>query len=100
MVIMPIQDNVIIKLPIEEKEKKTKSGIIVSTHNTAKEIPEQGEVMAIGSGRLLNDGTLIKPSIKEGDIVLFNKFAGTKISSGDGEYLIIKENDILAIIKE
>lgn len=99
MVIIPTQDNIIIKLPKLEKEKKTNSGIILSTNTSTQEISDEGVVVAIGTGRLLNDGTRIPPSVKEGDKIIYNKFAGTKITSEDEEYLIIKENDILAIIK-
>lgn len=100
MVIMPTQDNIVIKLPKVEKEQKTQSGIILTGAAQQQDMPEQGTVMAVGSGRLLNNGTRIEPQVVEGDQVIFNKFAGTKITSEDGEYLIIKENDILAIIKK
>lgn len=99
MIITPIQDNIIIKLPKCEKEKKTSSGIIISTAASQQELPERGIVIAIGEGRTLNDGTKIKSEINIDDEVIFNKFAGTKIQSEDEEYLIVKENDILAIIK-
>lgn len=99
MVIMPTQDNIVIKLPEVEKEKVTKSGIVLAGPSSSQELPEQGEVLAVGEGRYLNNGTLIKPVVKKGDKVLFNKFAGTKIVSADMECLIIKENDILAVIK-
>lgn len=99
MIIMPIQDNVVIKMKKTEKEQKSSSGIIIATKGQGQELQEEGLVIAIGSGRVLFNGERIKPEIKEGDKVIFNKFAGTKISSEDGEFLIIKENDILAIIK-
>lgn len=100
MVIMPTQDNIVIKLPKVDKEQKTQSGIILTGISKQQDMPEQGEVVAIGSGRLLSNGTLIAPQVKEGDNVVFNKFAGTKITSEDAEFLIIKENDILAILKK
>lgn len=99
MVIVPTQDNVIIKLPKQEKEKTTTSGIIVATANTQQEMPEQGEVVAVGKGRYLNSGELIPSEVKVGDTIIFNKFAGTKISSENEEFLIVRENDILAIVK-
>ena len=99
MIITPIQDNIIIKLPKYEKEKKTNSGIIISTSTSQQEPPERGIVVAIGEGRTLNDGTKIKSEININDEVIFNKFAGTKIQSENEEYLIVRENDILAIIK-
>ena len=100
MVIMPTQDNIVIKLPKVEKEKKTQSGIILTASNAQQDLPEQGIVVAVGAGRTLNNGTQLKPFLNEGDKIIFNKFAGTKISAGEEEYLIIKENDVLAVIKE
>lgn len=99
MVIMPIQDNVVIKLPKQEKEQISSSGIIISTKNQTQDFQEEGLVVAVGTGRVLFNGEKIKPEVKSGDKVIFNKFAGTRISSDDDEYLIVKENDILAIIK-
>ena len=99
MIITPIQDNIIVNLPKYEKEKKTNSGIIISTSTSQQELPERGIVVAIGEGRTLNDGTKIKSEININDEVIFNKFAGTKIQSENEEYLIVRENDILAIIK-
>lgn len=98
MMIRPTQDNIVVLLPRAEKEQVTKSGIVIS--NAAKQdMPEQGVVQAIGSGRMLANGTIIKPEISVGDKIIFNKFAGTKITSGEDEFLIIKENDVLAIIE-
>ena len=99
MVIIPTQDNIVIKLPKVDKERKTESGIILTASNVQQDLPEKGVVVAVGAGRVLNNGTQLKPFLKEGDEIIFNKFAGTKISAGDEEYLIIKENDVLAIIK-
>lgn len=100
MVIMPTQDNIVVKLPKVEKEQITESGIILPGSSTQQNLSEQGTVVAIGEGRILSNGTLVAPKIKEGDMVIFNKFAGTKIQGDDCEFLIIKENDILAIIKK
>ena len=99
MIVVPIQDNIIIELEKIEREKKTSSGIIISTSASQQEMPERGVVVAVGSGRLLNNGTRIESEVSVGDSVIFNKFAGTKIQSEGNEYLIVKENDILAIIK-
>jgi chaperonin GroES len=99
MVLQPTWDNVVIKIQNQEAIQKTASGIILPKAN-GQEKQDQGEVVAIGPGRILNDGTFIKSSVSEGDKVIFNKFAGTEIQSGDDKYLIVKENDILAIIKE
>lgn len=100
MVIMPTQDNVIIKLPKVEKEKVTQSGIVLTGTSVQQEMPEKGTVIAVGEGRILNNGTLIEMKIKEGDEVIFNRFAGTRIQAEDGEFLIVKENDILAVVKQ
>ena len=99
MVIMPTQDNLVIKLPEKEKEQTTKSGIILTSSSVQQDWPEKGEGIAVGTGRILNNGTLLEPSVKKGDTVIFNRFAGTKITSEEKEYLIIKENDVLAVIR-
>lgn len=99
MVIMPTQDNVIIRLPKVEKEKVTQSGIVLTGASVQQEMPEKGTIVAVGEGRILNNGTLIAMKIKEGDEVIFNRFAGTKIQAEDEEFLIVKENDILAVLK-
>lgn len=96
---MPTQDNIVIKLEKVEKEQTTKSGIIITSSASQHDMPDQGKVAAVGAGRILNNGTRLEPLVKVGDEVIFNKFAGTKISSNNDEYLIIKENDILAIVK-
>lgn len=98
MVIMPTQDNIVIKLPKTEKETKTKSGIVIAASAT-QDMPERGVIHAVGTGRILNNGSVIEPQVAVGNEIIFNKFAGTKITSGEDEYLIIKENDILAVIK-
>lgn len=92
--IQPLADRVLVKR-IEE-EKQTKGGIIVP--DTAKEKPQQGKVVAVGPGRMSEDGKRIKPGVKKGDKVLFGKYAGTEVSMGNEEYLILREEDILAII--
>lgn len=97
MVIMPTQDNVVVRLPKAEKEQTTKSGIVIA--GTQQDIPEKGIVVAVGTGRILNDGTVLAPQVPVESEIIFNKFAGTRIASGEDEFLIIKENDILAIIK-
>ena len=99
MVIMPLQDNVVIKIPKKEKLEKTKSGIYIAKTENERNIPEEGIIVALGEGRILNDGTLVKSELAISDKVIFNKFAGTKISDSEDEFLIVKENDILAIIK-
>jgi len=98
MTIMPTSDNVIIQLEAI-KQNVTESGIILTSKKVANQI-SKGTVVAIGTGRILNDGRLIAPGIKENDTVLFNKFAGTEIEIDDTVYLMLKENDILAIIND
>ncbi len=92
--IKPLADRVLVKR-IEE-EKQTKGGIIVP--DTAKEKPQQGKVIEVGPGRMTEDGRHIKMEVKKGDKVLFGKYAGTEITVGDEEFLILREDDILAII--
>ena len=94
MKVKPLADRVIVK-PIEVEEK-TKSGIVLP--DTAKEKPQEGEVVAVGPGRY-EDGKLIPMNVKQGDRVLFAKYAGTEIKIDDEEYLIMRESDILGIIE-
>lgn len=95
MIIKPTADNIIVKVVIEDKNK-TESGIILPTKADIK--PEFGEVVAIGEGRMLNNGTLLKSSLKVGSTVLFNKFAGVEVRANGGLCLIMKETDIMAVI--
>jgi chaperonin GroES len=93
--IKPLQDRVIVKR-IEEKEQ-VRGGIIIP--DTAKEKPQEGEVIAVGNGKLLDNGTRIEPGVKAGDKVLFGKYSGTEIKLDDEEYLILREDEILGIIE-
>lgn len=94
--IKPLGDRVVIK-PIE-KEEMTKSGIVLP--DTAKEKPQEGEVIAIGEGRMLENGEKVDLSVKVGDKVIYAKYAGTELKRDDQEYLIISEKDILAIVND
>ncbi|WP_027339445.1 co-chaperone GroES [Halonatronum saccharophilum] len=96
MSIKPLGDRVVIK-SVEAKEEKTKSGIVLP--DSAKEKPQQGEVVAVGSGRKLDSGETIAPEVNAGDIVIYSKFAGSDIKHNGEEYLIISEKDVLAIVK-
>jgi len=90
----PLGERVIVRaLPQEEK---TKSGIILP--DTAKEKPQQGEVMAVGEGKVSDDGKVIAMNVKAGDKVLYGKYSGTEVKIEGEEYLIIKESEILAIL--
>jgi chaperonin GroES len=93
--ITPLADRVIVK-PLEPKEVK-KGGIIIP--DTAKEKPQEGEIVAVGKGRTTEDGKLIPMEVKVGDKVLYGKYSGTEIKINDEDYLIMKEEDILAITK-
>lgn len=99
MNIQPINDNIIVLLPEVEKEQKTNSGLVIASSNQGQVRSDKGQVVAVGDGRITANGDLIKLKVKEGDQILFNKFAGTEISVGETRYLIIKECDILAKIK-
>lgn len=90
----PLGDRVVVKP--KPREEMTKSGIVLP--DTASEKPQQGEVLAIGPGRLLDNGTRVPLDLKVGDTVLFAKYAGTEFKDGADEYLILKEPDILAIV--
>lgn len=94
--VKPLADRVLVKR-IEEEEVK-KGGIIIP--DTAKEKPQKGEVIAVGPGRLDENGKRIPMEVKEGDKILFSKYAGTEVKIGEEEYLIMREDDILAIIEE
>jgi len=92
--IQPLGDRVILKA-VEPKEIK-KSGIIIP--DTAKEKPQEGEVVAVGKGKM-EDGKLIAMEVKAGDRVLYGKYSGTEIKINDEEYLIMREEDVLGIIR-
>ncbi len=90
----PLGDRVVIK-PME-KEEVTKSGLVLP--DTAKEKPQEGEVIAVGPGRVDDKGSRITVEVKAGDKVVYSKYAGTEFKDGDEEYLIVREADILAKI--
>ncbi|MFB9861949.1 co-chaperone GroES [Rufibacter immobilis] len=90
----PLADRVIV-LPAAAEEK-TKSGIIIP--DTAKEKPQRGEVVAVGEGKISDQGVLVKSQLKVGDQVLYGKYAGTEISLDGADYLIMREADILAVL--
>jgi len=95
MNVKPLHDRVIVKR--EDEEEKTKGGIIIP--DTAKEKPVEGKIVAIGEGKLQDDGKRLTLDVKEGDRILFGKYAGTEITFEGEEYLIMREEDIIAIIK-
>ena len=94
MKIRPLQDRVVIKRLSEEE--KTKGGIIIP--DTAKEKPSEGKVVAVGHGRVSDSGEKIPLELKAGDKVLFGKYSGTEIKIDGEEHLILREDDILAVV--
>ena len=92
--IKPLGDRIVVKRL--EAEEKTAGGIVLP--DAAKEKPKQGEVVAVGEGTLNEDGERVAMTIKKGDKVLFTSYAGTEVTLGDEEYLIMKEDDILGIL--
>ena len=95
MKMRPLQDRVIIKRVKEEE--RTKGGLIIP--DTAKEKPIEGLVVAVGNGKALEDGTVRKLDVKEGDRVLFGKYSGTEVKIDGEEHLILREDDILGVIE-
>lgn len=96
MNIKPLGERVVVKTL--ESEERTKSGIVLP--DTAKEKPQMGKVLAVGTGRVLDNGQKIPLEVRAGDKVLFAKYAGTEVKLDGEEYMILKENDILAILPE
>jgi len=95
MGIRPLQDRVIVKRL--EEEQKTKGGIIIP--DTAKEKPIEGKVIAVGNGKVQEDGKIRPLDVKAGDTILFSKYAGTEIKIDGVEHLIMREEDILGVIE-
>ena len=95
MKLRPLQDRILVQRV--EEETKTKGGIIIP--DTAKEKPAEGKVVAVGNGKVSDDGQRIPLEIKEGDRILFGKYSGTEVKVEGEEYLIMREDDILGIIE-
>jgi len=95
MKIKPLQDRILVKR-LEEKEVK-KGGIIIP--DTAKEKPQEGEVVEVGPGKMSDEGKRIAMEVKKGDKILFGKYSGSEVKLGDHEYLIMREEDVLGIIQ-
>lgn len=93
--IRPLGDRVVIKAT--GREEQTKSGIYLP--DTAQEKPQEGIVLAVGNGKLMDNGTRQPIDLKVGDRVLYSKYAGTEIKQGSDEYLVLRESDILAVIE-
>ena len=95
MKVKPLYDRVLVKL-IEEKEK-SRSGIIIP--DTAKEKPQEGKIVAVGKGKIGDDGKLTPVDAKKGDKILFSKYAGTEVNIEGEEHLIIREDDVLGVVE-
>nr|WP_208404307.1 co-chaperone GroES [Saccharococcus thermophilus] len=93
-VLKPLGDRVVIE--VIETEEKTASGIVLP--DTAKEKPQEGRVVAVGKGRVLDSGERVAPEVEVGDRIIFSKYAGTEVKYDGKEYLILRESDILAVI--
>jgi len=95
MKLRPLQDRILVQRV--EEEAKTKGGIIIP--DTAKEKPAEGKVVAVGNGKVGDDGKRIPLEIKKGDRILFGKYSGTEVKIAGDEYLIMREDDVLGIIE-
>jgi chaperonin GroES len=94
MQIKPLADRVVVK-PLEETEQM-KGGLYIP--DTAKEKPQQGEIVAVGPGRISDEGKRIEIELKVGDRVIYGKYSGTEVTVGDDELLILRESDVLAVV--
>ena len=95
MKVRPLQDRIILERV--EEEETTKGGIIIP--DTAKEKPQEGKIVAVGKGKVLDNGSRVEPDVKKGDRVLFGKYAGTEVKIDGKEYLIMREDDILGVLE-
>ena len=96
MKIRPLHDRIVIRRM--EEERTTGGGIVIP--DSATEKPIQGKVVAVGTGKRLDSGDVIKPDVKVGDIVLFGKYSGTEVKIGGSELVVMREDDIMAVVKK
>ncbi|MGC8666557.1 MAG: co-chaperone GroES [Chthonomonadales bacterium] len=96
MALKPIGDRIIVKYL--EAEEKTAGGIVLP--DTAKEKPQQGKVLAVGPGKLLDNGKTVPMEIKEGDVIYYAKYGGTEVKMGADEYVILRQDDVLAVVEK
>jgi len=96
MAIKPLDDRVVVE--VLEAEGKTAGGILLP--DTAKEKPQRGKIVAVGAGKLLDSGKRAPMSVKKGDVIIFAKFGGTEVKVSDKDYVIMKEDDILAKVEK
>ena len=95
MNLKPLQDRILVKRV--EEAQKTKGGIIIP--DSAKEKPAEGEVIAVGAGKVGDDGKRVPLELKKGDRILFSKYGGTEVNIDDEEYLIMREDDVLGVVE-
>jgi len=95
MNLRPLADRVIIRALVQEE--KTKGGIFLP--DTAKEKPQEGEVVAVGEGRTMDNGQKVAPQVKVGDKVIFAKYAGSEVKVEEAEYMILYERDVMAVVE-
>jgi len=95
MTIEPLEDRVVVQ-PLEAEET-TKGGIVLP--DTAKEKPQQGKVIAVGPGKMLESGERAEPAVKKGDVVVYAKYGGTEIEVDGEDYMILRESDLLAVVE-
>ena len=95
MKIRPLHDHILVKRV--QEEEKTKGGIIIP--DTAKEKPQEGKVVAVGKGKILEDGKVVALDVKKGDRILFSKYAGNEVKIEGEEHLILREDDILGVLE-
>lgn len=95
MSLKPLGDRVVLKFA--EAEEKTKGGIVLP--DTAKKKPQEGEVVAVGSGKVLENGKKVALDVKVGDKVIFSRYAGTEVKDGEERFMVVNERDILAIVE-
>ena len=93
MKIRPLQDRILVKRV--DEEETTSGGIIIP--DSAKEKPQEGQVIAVGPGKTLDNGTVAEPNVKAGDRILFSKYAGTDVNVDGDDHIIIREDDVLAV---
>jgi len=94
-VLKPLGNRVVVDLT--QREETTERGIILT--ESAQEKPQEGTVVAVGAGRVLENGSRVEPEVKEGDRIVYGKFSGTELKHGDNEYLILADTDILAVLE-
>ena len=95
MALKPLRDRLVVK-PLEQ-EDRTKSGLVLP--DSAKEKPQEGKVLAVGTGKLLDDGSVKGLQVKNGDRVLYGKYSGTEVTVDGQDYLILREEDVLAVVQ-